>query len=166
MRDLDSWLALNSLRTLGISLHIDDFGTGYSSLAYLRDLPVDALKIDRAFINRLGSVAADESVVTAVIAMAAALSLDVVAEGVETELQLHVLRELGCQVAQGFLFARPMPYDDLLGWMHERGTAAGYPQHPVDHIAGGRGSCLNGVVGLDRIPGVTSQRSAPSMPQL
>jgi EAL domain-containing protein (putative c-di-GMP-specific phosphodiesterase class I) len=135
MRDLDSWQALNSLRALGISLQIDDFGTGYSSLAYLRDLPVDALKIDRAFINRLGSEAADESVVSAVIAMAAALSLDVVAEGVETELQLSVLRELGCQVAQGFLFARPMPYDDLLGWLHERGTAASCPPHPGDHIA-------------------------------
>ena len=134
MRDLDSRLALNALRALGISLHIDDFGTGYSSLAYLRDLPVDALKIDRAFINRLGSVAADESVVTAVIAMAAALSLDVVAEGVETELQLRVLRELGCQVAQGFLFARPMPYDDLLGWLHER-HRGGPPSHRVDHVA-------------------------------
>jgi diguanylate cyclase (GGDEF)-like protein/PAS domain S-box-containing protein len=122
MRDLDS-------------LAIDDFGTGYSSLAYLKDLPVDAVKIDRAFVSRLGSVAADESVVTAVIAIAAALSLDVVAEGVETELQLSVLRDLGCHVAQGFLFARPMPYDDLLGWLHERGTAAGCPPHPVDHIA-------------------------------
>jgi diguanylate cyclase (GGDEF)-like protein/PAS domain S-box-containing protein len=135
MRDPDSWLTLNSLRALGISLHIDDFGTGYSSLAYLKDLPVDAVKIDRAFINRLGSVAADESVVSAVIAMAAALSLDVVAEGVETELQLSVLRELGCQVAQGFLFARPLPYNDLLGWLHERGTAEGCLPHPVDHIA-------------------------------
>jgi len=135
MRDLDSRLALNSLRALGISLHIDDFGTGYSSLAYLRDLPVDAVKIDRAFIDRLGSVAADESVVAAVIAMAAALSLDVVAEGVETELQLRVLGDLGCQVAQGFLFARPMPYDDLLNWLCERGTPAGYLPHPVDHSA-------------------------------
>jgi len=135
MRDLDSRLALNSLRALGISLHIDDFGTGYSSLAYLRDLPVDALKIDRAFIKRLGSVAADESVVAAVIAMAAALSLDVVAEGVETELQLRVLGELGCQIAQGFLFARPMPYDDLLDWLCEHGAAAGYLPHPVDHTA-------------------------------
>ena len=140
MSDLGSRLALHSLRALGISLHIDDFGTGYSSMAYLRDLPVDALKIDRAFINRLGSVAADESVVTAVIALAAALSLDVVAEGIETERQLRVLRELGCQHAQGFLFARPMPYDDLLGWLHERGTEAGYPPPSADRTAGTAGT--------------------------
>jgi diguanylate cyclase (GGDEF)-like protein/PAS domain S-box-containing protein len=115
------WLStLNAIHSLGVALHVDDFGTGYSSLAYLKTLPVDVLKIDRAFIDDLGADADDRAIITAIIALARALSLGVVAEGVETETQLEVLRELGCDRAQGYLFARPMPYDQLVAWLRDR----------------------------------------------
>jgi diguanylate cyclase (GGDEF)-like protein len=117
MGGLDSLSTLNAIHDLGIALHVDDFGTGYSSLAYLKTLPVDALKIDRAFVDGLGTDADDEAIVTAVIALARALSLDLVAEGVETEDQLRVLDELHCDQAQGYLFARPMPYEALVAWL-------------------------------------------------
>jgi EAL domain-containing protein (putative c-di-GMP-specific phosphodiesterase class I) len=99
---------LGELRALGVTVALDDFGTGYSSLSYLRTLPVDVVKIDRAFVRDLGGDPAGGAVVDAVLAMARGLSLTVVAEGVETEAQLTYLRERGCNAAQGFYFARPM----------------------------------------------------------
>jgi diguanylate cyclase (GGDEF)-like protein/PAS domain S-box-containing protein len=117
MGGLDSLTTLNAIHDLGVALHVDDFGTGYSSLAYLKTLPVDALKIDRAFVDGLGTDVDDLAIVTAVIALARALSLGLVAEGVETEDQLSGLRELHCEHAQGYLFARPMPYDELVAWL-------------------------------------------------
>lgn len=99
---------LGELRALGVTVALDDFGTGYSSLSYLRMLPVDVVKIDRAFVRDLGGDPAGGAVVDAVLAMARGLSLAVVAEGVETEAQLTYLRERGCTAAQGFYFARPM----------------------------------------------------------
>jgi EAL domain-containing protein (putative c-di-GMP-specific phosphodiesterase class I) len=101
------WNTLESLKKLGVSLVLDDFGTGYSSLAYLKRFPVDVVKIDRTFVDGLGCDAEDSAIVRAVVGMAQALELGVVAEGVETEQQLHCLRELGCEWAQGFLFGRP-----------------------------------------------------------
>ena len=97
------------LRNLGIRVSIDDFGTGYSSLAYVRDLPVDALKIDRSFVHGLGRDRRDSALVGAVVTLATELGLDVVAEGVETVEQLHVLARLGCGQAQGYLFGLPSP---------------------------------------------------------
>lgn len=117
MSDVDAPRTLRALRDMGVSLHIDDFGTGYSSLAYIRELPIDTLKIDRGFIDGLGSVDEHGYLVSAVISLASALSLEVIAEGVETELQLNVLRDMKCDNAQGFLFARPMPYVDLVSWL-------------------------------------------------
>jgi diguanylate cyclase (GGDEF)-like protein len=102
---------LAALRDLGVHLAIDDFGTGYSSLAYLHSLPVDELKIDRSFVNRLTTDSRDRHLVQAIIGMASALGLTVVAEGVETEDQLVYLDERGCDVAQGFLFSKPQPAD-------------------------------------------------------
>jgi diguanylate cyclase (GGDEF)-like protein/PAS domain S-box-containing protein len=103
--------AIHALRALGVRLSIDDFGTGYSSLGYLRRFPVDSVKVDRSFVNGLGVEAEDTAIVTAVVGLGHALGLSVVAEGVETELQLRQLCDLGCDRAQGFLFAPPQPAD-------------------------------------------------------
>jgi diguanylate cyclase (GGDEF)-like protein len=99
---------------LDVRVAVDDFGTGYSSLNYLQHLEFDALKIDRSFVERLGDNERAGALVKAMIAMADALQLEVVAEGVETPEQLRALRALGCSYVQGFLFARPLPMDELL----------------------------------------------------
>jgi EAL domain-containing protein (putative c-di-GMP-specific phosphodiesterase class I) len=99
---------LHALRTLGVHIAVDDFGTGYSSLAYLSQFPVDHLKIDRSFIDRLHTNKQDHAIVRGVIGLAHALELDVVAEGVETERQLRELERLHCDSAQGFLLGRPV----------------------------------------------------------
>ncbi len=100
---------LNKLRELGVRLAIDDFGTGYSSLAYLRDLPVDIVKMDRSFVQKLGLDRRDDALVSAVIRVAHDLGLSTIAEGVETELQLNQLKDLGCDRAQGYLLGVPAP---------------------------------------------------------
>lgn len=112
--DTESTLAvLRRLRNLGIRLAIDDFGTGYASLGYLRSFPVEVLKIDRSFMVGLGRGAEDATIVRSVIALAASLGLDCVAEGVEQPTQLEELRTLGCTFAQGFLLGVPLPADVL-----------------------------------------------------
>jgi Amt family ammonium transporter len=103
--------SLRQLRDLGVQLEIDDFGTGFSALEYFKRFAVHGLKIDRSFINGLGRSREDTAIVTATLAFASALGLSVTAEGVETADQLERLRALGCQRAQGFLFARPMTAD-------------------------------------------------------
>ncbi|MCX7621670.1 MAG: EAL domain-containing protein [Acidimicrobiales bacterium] len=113
---------LDGLKEIGVRLALDDFGTGYSPLTYLCDLPIDIVKIDRSFVSQLGQGTRDQSVVEAVISLARTLSLDVVAEGVETEEQADLLRRLGCVYAQGYLFSRPVPaaeIEELLaaGWI-------------------------------------------------
>ena len=107
--DIDSCIAfLARLKALGIALYVDDFGTGYSSLSYLHRLPVDALKIDRSFTERLETSPQSRSIVQSIIALAAALDLAAIAEGIERQDQLDVIRRLGCRYAQGFLLGRPM----------------------------------------------------------
>jgi EAL domain-containing protein (putative c-di-GMP-specific phosphodiesterase class I) len=110
MQDAESTLAtLHALKALGIQLAIDDFGTGYSSLTYLKRFPIDTLKIDRSFVDGLGQDAQDTAIVRSVVALAKTLHLSVTGEGVETaEQQMH-LEELGCDLAQGYMFARPSP---------------------------------------------------------
>jgi EAL domain-containing protein (putative c-di-GMP-specific phosphodiesterase class I) len=99
---------LESLRRDGISIEIDDFGTGYSSLSYLKHLPADSVKIDRSFIRQIDTNPADAAIVSAIIEMSHSVGLSVVAEGVETPGQLQLLGRLGCDIAQGFFFARPL----------------------------------------------------------
>ncbi len=109
-------LALNLLqriRSLGVSISIDDFGTGYSSLAYLKRLPLDTLKIDRSFMLDLPNSHADRQIIQAIIGMAHPLNLKVVAEGVETQEQLDLLRQLGCDFIQGYLLSQPLPLQRL-----------------------------------------------------
>jgi EAL domain-containing protein (putative c-di-GMP-specific phosphodiesterase class I) len=119
---------LERLKALGIAVHMDDFGTGYSSLSSLHRLPIDALKVDRAFISRLGTAPEASQVVRTIASLAHNLDLQLVAEGVETESQLAELRALGCQFAQGFLFATPLDADRmealLDGRLALRGAAA------------------------------------------
>jgi diguanylate cyclase (GGDEF)-like protein/PAS domain S-box-containing protein len=115
MEDVEaSTQMMQGLKALGVSLAVDDFGTGYSSLAYLSRFPVDLLKIDRVFVGELGDGSASWPIISAIAGLAAALGLVTVAEGVEDEGQLHALRSLGCELAQGYLFARPSPPDDLV----------------------------------------------------
>jgi len=114
MRDAASALVvLQALKELGVLLAIDDFGTGYSSLSYLQRFPLDIVKVDRMFVEQLGMRTGGDEIVSAVIQLAHALGLEVVAEGVETEQQLDVLRALECDFAQGFLFSRPVPATEL-----------------------------------------------------
>jgi diguanylate cyclase len=107
---------IEELSAVGVHLSIDDFGTGYSSLAYLRKLPAKELKIDRSFVLDLETSADARAVVDAVVQLAKALGLKVVAEGVETEQQQQILRSLGCDELQGYLFAKPMSAQALLLW--------------------------------------------------
>jgi diguanylate cyclase (GGDEF)-like protein len=104
---------MDQLKEVGVLLALDDFGTGYSSLSQLKRLPLDNLKLDQSFVRGLPGDADDLAICTAVIAMGHALGLKVIAEGVETTEQLALLRELGCDVVQGYLFARPMPADQF-----------------------------------------------------
>lgn len=118
---------LTQLREFGIKLSIDDYGTGYSSMAYLKRLPVDELKVDRTFVATMDSDRSDAMLVRGAIDLGHNLGLTVVAEGVETSLHAAALRRLGCDVAQGHYFGRPMPPDELARWLaaHEVGVPAG-----------------------------------------
>jgi EAL domain-containing protein (putative c-di-GMP-specific phosphodiesterase class I) len=111
MEDAESAAAmLLQLRALGVQLYIDDFGTGYSSLGYLHRFPVDALKIDRSFISRMGANGENSEIVKTVMTLARNLDIDVVAEGVETAEQLAQLRAMGCKhgQGQGYFFSKPV----------------------------------------------------------
>jgi diguanylate cyclase (GGDEF)-like protein/PAS domain S-box-containing protein len=114
---------LNELSELGIRLSIDDFGTGYSSLAYLRELPVDEIKIDRSFVIAMGAEAGDAVIVRSTVDLGRNLGLEVVAEGVETIEHWEKLRELGCTTAQGYFLSRPVPADELCDWLRTRGVS-------------------------------------------
>ncbi|WP_373500623.1 putative bifunctional diguanylate cyclase/phosphodiesterase [Desulfococcus sp.] len=112
---------LRELKALGIQLAIDDFGTGYSSLAYLKQFPIDRLKIDRTFVCALNTDHQDRAIASAVISMAESMNLSVTAEGVETESQLCFLKSRRCGEAQGYYLSRPLPRDEIAVFMRKRG---------------------------------------------
>ncbi|MFG2057836.1 putative bifunctional diguanylate cyclase/phosphodiesterase [Micromonospora sp. NPDC048930] len=107
---------LRRLRDLGVRLSVDDFGTGNSSLAQLRRLPVHEVKVDRSFVQGMATDPGDLAIVNAVVTLSQQFGLAVVAEGVESELTLELLQDIGCEIGQGFLFSRPLPYERLEAW--------------------------------------------------
>lgn len=114
---------LSRLSDLGVKIAIDDFGTGYSSLAYLKRFPVQRLKIDQSFVRELSTDSGDEAIVQAMIWLGHSLQLNVIAEGVETDIELDILADLGCQEAQGYLFCKPVPADEFASWIMDRHEA-------------------------------------------
>jgi EAL domain-containing protein (putative c-di-GMP-specific phosphodiesterase class I) len=122
---------LCDLKDLGVRLAMDDFGTGYSSLSYLSRFPVDILKMDRSFVGAGENVALQ----SAIIALGASLSLDVIAEGIELVEQEKSLQDLGCEIGQGFLFARPMGVEALVAFLDEAPEEADVGVPPASNAA-------------------------------
>lgn len=104
---------IKSIKEIGITISVDDFGTGYSSLGYLKEFPVDALKIDRSFIVNMKDGDSGVAMVAAIISLAHALNLSVVAEGVETEVELNILKQQNCDFVQGYYFSKPLSVQDF-----------------------------------------------------
>ena len=142
---------LSRLRAMGVHLSIDDFGTGYSSLSYLTRLPVDQMKIDKSFVFRLSDSSSDRSIVRAIIDLGRSLGLEVVAEGVMDPGIQRALQEMGCSLAQGYLFSRPMPPADLAGYLDRvRSVRRARPEKPR-------------LGGTTAFSGVPAQGSAPEV---
>jgi len=110
-------LKLHSLKELGIKLAVDDFGTGYSSLSYLSRFPLDALKIDRSFVTDISDDVESSALAAVIVKIGETLRLDTIAEGIDTKDQLAHLESLGCELGQGYLFARPMAFDKAVEYM-------------------------------------------------
>jgi len=110
---------LDAIQELGVTTAIDDFGTGYSSLAYLKALPINTLKIDRAFVRELPGNSSDVAIVRAILALGHSLGFGVIAEGIETPAQRDFLRAEGCRKGQGFWFAKPMPAAEFTVWLEQ-----------------------------------------------
>jgi diguanylate cyclase (GGDEF)-like protein len=122
---------LRRLASLGVRLAVDDFGTGYSSLSYLRRLPVHEVKIDKSFVLGMATDSGDLGIVRAIVDLGRHLGMSVVAEGVESEMTLSLLEDMGCDMAQGFLFSRPLPHERIEAWMSARTEV-------TTELAGGR----------------------------
>ena len=135
-----STVALRNLRSLGLHLAVDDFGTGYSSLTYLKRFPVEAIKIDRGFVAGLGLDVEDTTIVEAVVNLGHSFGIAVIAEGLETPLQLSRLREMGCDRGQGYLFGRPRPASIV-----EAERAGALTQPGLMRFA-------TGLMGVERVP--------------
>ena len=111
---------LNALRALGVQIACDDFGTGYSSLTYLKRLPIDILKIDKLFIDELAWNSNDVVIIRAILAIAKQLGIQVIAEGVESRLQVAILQDLGCTMIQGFYFSRPTNAEEVTRLLYDK----------------------------------------------
>ncbi len=111
--------ALSALKRMGVELALDDFGTGYSSLAYLKRFPVGKLKIDRSFVRNLEVDADERAIASTIVSIGRSLRLSVLAEGVETKEQYAILRDIGCELVQGYLFSRPLPPEDLVRFLRK-----------------------------------------------
>ncbi|HEV8175414.1 MAG TPA: bifunctional diguanylate cyclase/phosphodiesterase [Actinoplanes sp.] len=125
---------LYRLRDLGVRLSVDDFGTGASSLSYLRQLPVHEVKIDDSFVQGMATDTGDLAIVRAVISLSREFRLTVVAEGVESELTLDLLEEMGCEIGQGYLFSRPLPYERLEAWFNAQTEPESTPTGQVRRL--------------------------------
>src|SRR4051794_39871829 len=125
---------LYRLRDLGVRLSVDDFGTGASSLSYLRQLPVQEVKIDDSFVQGMATDSGDLAIVRAVISLSREFGLTVVAEGVESELTLDLLEEMGCEIGQGYLFSRPLPYERLEAWFNAQTEPESTPTGEVRRL--------------------------------
>ena len=131
MEDPDLMLSrFVAIKQLGFSIAIDDFGTGYSSLSRLRQLPIDRLKIDRAFVNELGSDLVGGAIARMVVDLGRILNMTIIAEGIETQQQAQVLQDMGCQEGQGYFYARPMAPPELHAWLATRHNAPVVPVLP------------------------------------
>src|SRR5690606_21314797 len=125
---------LRRLSELGVRLAVDDVGPGYSSLSFLRQLPVQELKIDKSFIQGMATDAGDLAIVRTVVDLSRHFGLVAVAEGVESELTLGLLADMGCDIGQGFLFSRPLPYERLEAWMAAQTDAEPSPAGQVRRL--------------------------------
>jgi EAL domain-containing protein (putative c-di-GMP-specific phosphodiesterase class I) len=128
---------LDHLRVLGVKIALDDFGTGFSSLSYLKRLPADAIKIDGSFVKGFGEDAEDTAIVRMIVELAHTLGIEVVAEGVESEVQVRQLREIGCDMAQGFHFAKPLPPEEVwkyLNAVYRNGVQSNETDSPSDSL--------------------------------
>jgi diguanylate cyclase (GGDEF)-like protein len=126
--------ALRAVKQMGVRISLDDFGTGYSSLSYLSRFPFDKIKIDRSFVAALGIDQSALPIVQAILAMGRSLNLEVIAEGVETQQQLRILRDQQCAEVQGFLLGRPMPLRDVCEYLDARGAVSAGEQ-PIEYVA-------------------------------
>ena len=132
MRDAEETLSvLRALKDLGVRLHVDDFGTGYSSLSYLKRFPVDAVKVDRSFVDGLANDPEDIAIVAAIISLAHSLGIEVIAEGVETPAQLEALQGMGCELAQGYFFSKAVPAAEMARTLLDIPTARSSEENVV-----------------------------------
>ena len=128
MKDIQQTTAkLKELKAMGFSISVDDFGTGFSSLNYLRHFPIDVLKIDQSFVRELFDDEAALAIIDSIIALANALRMRTVAEGVETQAQQEMLQQHGCSTLQGYLIARPLPEAEFVEWLRRKPATGSTP---------------------------------------
>ena len=110
---------LDEIVNLGFRIALDDFGTGYSSMARLRNMPVHLIKIDQSFVRHLAESKEDKAIVQSILKLSHSLGKEVIAEGVEDEASMHILRDMQCDKIQGYYYAKPMPFEDFMTWLEQ-----------------------------------------------